>query len=490
VSRKVRRMVRARIRQIRQRVAASVSAQSVGEPGTGKRAWPGWFIAIEGGDGTGKSTQVTALAEWLERRGFEVVATREPGGTELGRQLRDILLHRNDLGGIGDRTEALLFAADRADHIEKVVRPALARGAIVISDRHVDSSIAYQSGGRGLPADAVIALSAFATNRVRPDLTVLLDLEPADARERAALRAGRAGGPDRLEAEPPAFHTRVRAVFRDRAAADPGHYLVVDAAEPPAVITAICQDRLAALLPQSPRETAEEAERRRALAEAEEAERARWAAQAAAAQAAAEKAAREAEAREQAEAEAREAVRRAESAAAAERAAAERAAAEAARIEAQRQADADRAAQELQAGERARQLAADAARRTEAEMVVRQAEARAKAQARDQAAADLAARAESEARTRQLVAQAAASRSGSPASPSDSASNNAPVSASTAPTPTSTHSSVASSPSSSPDEPAGGSGRKSGSTLADDLLGDGMDEPGPKSRRWRSKDGT
>ena len=481
-------MVRARIRQIRRRVAGPDSSAG---SAPAERAEAGWFIAVEGGDGTGKSTQIAALADWLTRRGYEVVATREPGGTELGRQLREILLHRADLGGVAARTEALLFAADRADHIEKVVRPALARGAIVISDRHVDSSIAYQSGGRGLPADAVIALSAFATNRVRPDLTVLLDLEPTAARERAALRAG--GGPDRLEAEPPAFHTRVRAVFRDRAAADPGHYLVVDAAEPPAVITAICQDRLAGLLPQSPREIAEEAERQRALAEAEEAERALRAAHAAAAQAAAEKAAREAEAREQAEAEAREAARRAESAAAAERAAAERAAAEEARIEAQRQAEANRAAQELQAGERARQLAADAARRTEAEMVVRQAEARAKAQARDQAAADLAARAESEARTRQLVAQAAASRPGSQASPSDSASGDASVSASTAPTPASTHSSAPSSSaaSSSPDEPAGGRGRKSGSTtLADDLLGDGMDEPEPKSRRWRSKDGS
>jgi dTMP kinase len=486
-------MVRRRIKQMRQRATAPAR---VAKPVLAARPWPGWFIAVEGGDGAGKSTQIAALAEWLRKRGFEVVATREPGGTELGHQLRDVLLHRSDLGGIGVRTEALLFAADRADHMEKVVMPALTRGAIVLTDRHVDSSIAYQSGGRGLPAEAVAALSTFATQGVRPDLILLLDLDPEVAGRRAAQRsvpyadqssaqlsaqswaqssaqpspqsvpehsegsaqpepsARRSAGLDRLEAEPPAFHARVRAVFRDRAAADPGRYLVLDASEPAGVITAICQDRLAAFLPSSPREAAEEVERLRAIAEAEEAERAEQAARLAAAQAAAEAKAREAKAKALAAAQAEQAKRQVEITGLAEQAAAERAKAEAARAEAQRQVEADRAAAELRVAERSQQLAADAARRAEAEQVVRRAEARAKAQAREQAAADLAARAESEERTRKLVARATA----------------IPASAST----------------SAPEEPA--AARSAGKSLADDLLGDGQSEPEQRSRRWRMRD--
>ena len=497
----MRRLVRGRLDRIRQRVTAPRPADALSADRSaqaGRSAAPGWFIAVEGGDGAGKSTQIAALADWLRHRGFEVVATREPGGTELGRQLRDILLHRGDLGGIGTRTEALLFAADRADHIEKVVKPALARGAIVLTDRHVDSSIAYQSGGRGLPAEAVAALSAFATDGLRPDLTLLLDVDPAVARDRTAQRSagqtaqqlaehsaelsaqrpsGQSGGPDRLEAEPLAFHARVRAVFRARAAAEPDRYLVLDAAEPPAVITAISQDRLALLLPPSPREAAEEAERQRAIAAAEEAERAEQAARAAARQAVLDAEAQKIKDRELAAAQAEQAARQAEAARMAEQAAAERAAIEAARIEARRQAEADRAAEELRGVEHGRQLAEDAARRAEAEQVVRRAEARAKAQAREQAAADQAASAESEARTRQLVARASASAS---ASAEESGRAAEPYhSGGTA---------GASESGGSVGSVGSGESRADMPSLADELFGDAQPEPSQKTRRWRSKD--
>ncbi|HEV2634343.1 MAG TPA: dTMP kinase [Actinocrinis sp.] len=475
-------MVRARVRQIRQRATATAAVASVPEP----VHRTGWFIAVEGGDGTGKSTQIKALAAWLRGRGFEVVDTREPGGTELGKQLREILLHRADLGGVGERTEALLFAADRAHHIETLVKPALARGAIVLTDRHVDSSIAYQSGGRGLPEDIITGLSTFAVDGQRPDLTILLDLEPDLALDRAAQRLGRGGrqgdGPDRLESQPPEFHERVRAVFNARAEADPKHYLVIDASEPASVITGICKDRLSVMLPPSPREAADEADRQRALAAAEAAEHQRLLARAATERAAAEQAAREAAEREQAQTEAEEAERRARREGEAARAAAEQAAAEAARREEQRKAEAQRAEQERADAERARQLAADAARREEAEQAVRRAEARAKAQAREEAAADLAARAESEARTRQLIALNGSAPDGESHGDSDSGSGHDRASAPDGPDHDHSHSH-------SPHhrkvrEPR----RRKSATLADDLLGEGMDEPEPKSRRWRYKD--
>jgi dTMP kinase len=349
---------------------------------------PGWFIAVEGGDGVGKSTQITAITSWLRKRGFEVVTTREPGGTPMGAALRDILLHARDKG-VGARAEALLFAADRAEHIDKVVRPALESGAVVLTDRHVDSSIAYQSGGRGLSADAVIALSAFATDGLRPDLTVLLDVDPAVAWERSQTRAG---GPDKLEAEPAEFHARVRAVFKARAAADPPRYLVVDAAEPFGVVTAIIEDRLEKLLPLSSRESMEAEEKERALRAAQLAEereqRARQeAARAEAEREAARKKAEEEAARKEAES------RRAE----AEKAEQERAAKERERLaaleaeERRRAEEEKRAAEEHEAEER-EQAQTDATRRREAELTVRKAEAIAKARARDQATQDLAGR--------------------------------------------------------------------------------------------------
>jgi dTMP kinase len=351
---------------------------------------PGWFIAIEGGDGAGKSTQIAALATWLRKRGFEVVTTREPGGTEVGARLREILLHARDQGPVGARAEALLFAADRAEHIEKVVRPALVNGAVVVTDRHVDSSIAYQSGGRGLSADDVVALSAFATKGLRPDLTVLLDLDPAIAWERSQTRAD---APDKLEAEPAEFHARVRSVFRARAAADPGRYLVVDAAEPVGVVTAIIEDRLEKLLPLSAREALAAEETERSLRAAREAEEREQRARKEAERAEAERRAEQRRAEEAAERQDAER-RRAEAEKAAQELAAEEHRRQAAlEEEKRRQEEADQRAAALREKEERMQVLADAERRRENEMAVRKAEALAKARARDQAIQDLAVRA-------------------------------------------------------------------------------------------------
>ena len=198
------------------------------------------FIAFEGGDGAGKSTQVAALAEWLRASGWEVVLTREPGGTELGVRIRELLLHG---GEVAPRAEALLFAADRAHHVATHVRPALARGAVVLTDRYVDSSVAYQGAGRDLRAAEIAGLSAWATGGLVPDLTVLLDVTPQTGRAR---RSGRAQ--DRMETEAEAFHTRVRAGFLALAHAEPHRYLVLDAGESPEVIARAVTARVQALL--------------------------------------------------------------------------------------------------------------------------------------------------------------------------------------------------------------------------------------------------
>lgn len=202
----------------------------------------GLFVAFEGGDGAGKSTQARLLGEWLSARGREVVHTREPGGTTLGRTLRELVLHGED-GSVSPRAEALIFAADRAHHVATLVRPALARGAVVLTDRYLDSSVAYQGAARALGADEVRALSLWATDGLLPDLTVLLDLEPAVAAAR------RTGEPDRIEREPTAFHARVREHFLELAAAEPGRYLVVDATLAPEEIQERVRGRLARLLP-------------------------------------------------------------------------------------------------------------------------------------------------------------------------------------------------------------------------------------------------
>lgn len=183
----------------------------------------GVFIVLEGGDGAGKSTQVQRLADWLEGRGVEVVRTREPGGTPLGGRIRELLLHGDDVSA---RAEALLFAADRAHHVATVVRPALERGAVVLQDRYVDSSAAYQGAGRELDPDEIARLSWWATEDLRPDLTVLLDVVPATGHER------RDGTHDRLEQEAEDFHARVREHFLRLAEAEAHRYLVVDGSLP------------------------------------------------------------------------------------------------------------------------------------------------------------------------------------------------------------------------------------------------------------------
>ena len=200
------------------------------------------FVAFEGGEGAGKSTQVKLLATWLTSIGREVVVTREPGGTTLGERIRAMLLDVAT-GGIDARTEALLYAADRAEHVSSVIRPALSRGAVVVTDRYVDSSIAYQGAGRELAAPDVVALSEWATDGLRPDLTVVLDIDP-----QLGLRRVHESW-DRLEQEPLAFHERVRESFLHLAAEDPRRYLVVDATEPETLVHEIIRNCVTELMP-------------------------------------------------------------------------------------------------------------------------------------------------------------------------------------------------------------------------------------------------
>ncbi|MCX4534314.1 dTMP kinase [Streptomyces sp. NBC_01669] len=230
-----------------------------GEPAVAPAA-TGFFLALEGGDGAGKSTQVEALAEWIRAKGHEVVVTREPGATPVGKRLRSILLDVSS-AGLSNRAEALLYAADRAEHIDSVVRPALERGAIVISDRYIDSSVAYQGAGRDLSPTEIARISRWATSGLVPHLTVLLDVDPETARERFTE------APDRLESEPPEFHARVRSGFLTLAAADPTRYLVVDAGQEPESITTVVRHRLDQLLPLSEAEIKAQEEARKAAEE-------------------------------------------------------------------------------------------------------------------------------------------------------------------------------------------------------------------------------
>ena len=203
----------------------------------------GLFITFEGGDGTGKSTQVRLLAEWLTEQGRAVVTTREPGGTEVGTALRDIVLHHR--GEVDPRAEALLYAADRAQHIGTLVRPALERGDVVVQDRYIDSSVAYQGAGRVLDAAEIKRISMWATGDLLPDLTVLLDLPGDVARARLA---GEKKVFDRLENEHDDFHERVRAGFLQLAADQPQRFLVVDATASIDDIARVIRDRVGALL--------------------------------------------------------------------------------------------------------------------------------------------------------------------------------------------------------------------------------------------------
>ncbi|MGF0115447.1 dTMP kinase [Promicromonospora sp. Marseille-Q5078] len=205
---------------------------------------PGYFVSFEGGDGVGKSTHVRLLGEWLrEVTGREVVVTREPGGTDLGATLRREVLHGGDMD---PRTEALLYAADRAHHVATVVRPALVRGAVVVTDRYIDSSVAYQAGGRELSEEEVESLSRWATGDLMPDVTVLLDLDPVVGAARLS------GAPDRLERAGDEFHRRTRETFLRRAAADPVRWMVVDASAPLDDVQAQVRVDLAARLDLTP----------------------------------------------------------------------------------------------------------------------------------------------------------------------------------------------------------------------------------------------
>ena len=203
----------------------------------------GVFIAFEGGEGAGKSTQVHRLQEWLTNEGLVARATFEPGATPSGAGIRAIVLDRAH-AGISSRSEALLYAADRAQHVHDVLRPALDAGEVVITDRFVDSSLAYQGAGRTIPMDDVRMLSRWATEGLQPDLTVLLDLPP----ERGLARARGRAVADRLESESLEFHQRVRQTFRALAEADPDRYLVVDAGQSPDEIAAVIRLRVAELL--------------------------------------------------------------------------------------------------------------------------------------------------------------------------------------------------------------------------------------------------
>ena len=203
----------------------------------------GLFISFEGGDGVGKSTQLRLLAGWLSRLGREVVTTREPGGTTLGVELRNAVLHGDHVSA---RTEALLYATDRAHHVDTVVRPALDRGAVVLTDRYLDSSVAYQGDGRDLGADEVERLSLWATEGLLPQLTVLLDLDPCVGLTRLT------GTPDRLESAGADFHARTRQAFLDRAAGGGERWLVVDASRGIDEIQATIRGRAAVLVGVAP----------------------------------------------------------------------------------------------------------------------------------------------------------------------------------------------------------------------------------------------
>ena len=188
----------------------------------GSQTGPGLFLSFEGGDGVGKTTQIKRLAAVLEASGVDCMVTREPGGTELGTEIRRLLLHG---GEVSPRAEALLYAADRAHHVETRLRPALARGVVVITDRYLDSSVAYQGAARSLGPQEVRDLSLWASQGLLPDLTILLDADPGIA----ARRAGRRAALDRLERQPGSFHTALREEFLALASAEPERFVTIDA---------------------------------------------------------------------------------------------------------------------------------------------------------------------------------------------------------------------------------------------------------------------
>ncbi len=211
----------------------------------GVYAATGAFVALEGGEGAGKSTQATRLAEWLRAAGYDVLLTHEPGDTEVGAQLRRIVLDPAT-GKISHRAEALLYAADKAEHVDRVIAPALARGEVVVTDRYVDSTLAYQGAGRALADREVERVARWATSDLRPHLTVVLDLPPQAGLTRFEDR-------DRIEAESLEFHERVREMFLQLATGQPEHYLIVDARKPVDEIARLIRSRVEPLLEQAAR---------------------------------------------------------------------------------------------------------------------------------------------------------------------------------------------------------------------------------------------
>jgi dTMP kinase len=214
----------------------------------GVYAATGCFVALEGGEGAGKSTQARLLRQWLEAEGYAVLLTHEPGDTEVGRELRRIVLDPAT-GDISHRTEALLYAADKAEHVDRVVVPALAKGTVVVTDRYVDSTLAYQGAGRDLADRELERVARWATGNLRPHLTVVLDLAPQQGFTRFE-------GRDRIEGESVDFHERVREMFLQLASGSSEHYLVVDARRPVEEITEQIRGRLRPLLGQAARPTA------------------------------------------------------------------------------------------------------------------------------------------------------------------------------------------------------------------------------------------
>jgi dTMP kinase len=205
----------------------------------------GVFVCLEGGEGSGKSTQSQLLCAWLEAEGYVARLTREPGDTPVGAELRRIVLSP-ETGELSHRTEALLYAADKAEHVDTVVLPGLGRGEVVVTDRYVDSTLAYQGAGRDLDVGEVEAVARWATRGLRPHLTVVLDLDPAEGH-------GRFEGRDRIEGEPLEFFQRVREAFVAMARQDPSHYLVLDARKSPDEIAGEIRTRVEPLLGQAVR---------------------------------------------------------------------------------------------------------------------------------------------------------------------------------------------------------------------------------------------
>ncbi|WP_306188679.1 dTMP kinase [Streptomyces sp. MK5] len=405
----------------------------------------GFFIALEGGDGAGKSTQAEALADWIRAKGHEVVVTREPGATPVGKRLRSILLDVSS-AGLSHRAEALLYAADRAEHVDTVVRPALERGAVVISDRYIDSSVAYQGAGRDLSPTEIARINRWATNGLVPHLTVLLDVSPDVARERFTE------APDRLESEPAEFHARVRSGFLTLAAADPGRYLVVDAGQEPEAVTTVVRHHLDQMLPLSEAEVKAQEEARR-QAEEEARRRAEEEARRKAEEERLERERKEQLARLRAEEEERKRRELEE----AQRREAERQAEEARQRaeEARRRAEEERA--RLLAEEQAR-AEAEARRKAEEERLRRQAEEearlRAEAEARrlekQQKAEEALLRAEE---ARRAAEQAAAAAQAGPRRSAPPAADATPPEAVTVPTPVVTPTDVAGGPANPPGGP-------------------------------------